>query len=132
LMCEHATLEHEIDPCRALEVILPHPSAALVHEIILGTDDANGTTDLPRGRISEEFGWSELDVIASNRPYTLRKLTLNDRWETEDADDPHYYDISWFKLAGMKSLSKGVPDLEHLTLISGDFLDLEDLDLPKL
>jgi hypothetical protein len=126
------TIDHGLEIDEALEALLAHPSAVLVEELLLATDTADGTSLWTREQAPHAFGHAELSLIDRYRPYRLRRLVLNDRNSETDPEDPSYYDISWYKIAGMGPLSRGAPGLEDLVLIAGDFLDLEDLELPNL
>lgn len=128
------TIDHSYEVDEALDLLLAHPSSLLLEDLVLATSRAEGPGDAtPRDRTTA-FGYRELALVDEYRPYRLRRLTFNDRW-VESAglpNDPSCYDISWYKLAGMAALSRGAPDLAELTLYAGDFVDLEELELPRL
>ncbi|MBA2544557.1 MAG: hypothetical protein H0V17_33245 [Deltaproteobacteria bacterium] len=132
LMQSSRTIDYEVSVAEALELLLGHPSGALLEELTLATDRSDGFIESTDRDVESAFGAAELALLDRHRPYCLRRLTLNDRWSEDEPDYPRCFDISWFKLTGMASLSRGVPDLEQLTLIAGDVLQLEELDLPKL
>ncbi len=125
------TIDHEFSITEALELLLDHPSSLLIEDLVLATDRATGWSS--RDNDHSAVGVRELALIERYRPYRLRSLTINDRWSTHGTGDkPSCYDISWYTVAGMDSLSRGAPDLAELTLYAGDFLDLEELELPRL
>lgn len=128
------TIDHSFDVPEALELLLEHPSALLLEELALATDSSEGMGEATTRDLTRSFGYRELALLERFRPYRLRSLTLNDRWSEHAThpDRPSCYDISWYKLAGMAALSFGAPDLAELTLYAGDFVDLEDLELPRL
>ena len=125
------TIDHDFSITEALELLLDHPSSLLLENLVIATERASGwsSTDNDRSAV----GVRELALIDRYRPYRLRSLTINDRWSTQvTGDKPSCHDISWFTVAGMGSLSRGAPELSELTLYAGDFLDLEELELPHL
>lgn len=128
------TIDHSFDVAEALELLLAHPSSLLLEQLTLATDSCEGMMEATEHDLTHSFGYRELAVVERFRPYRLRRLTLNDRWSdyASDPAKPACYDISWYKLAGMGALSRGAPDLEELVLYAGDFVDLEQLDLPRL
>lgn len=125
------TIDHEFSITEALELLLDHPSSLLLEDLVLATDRASGWSAADNDHSA--VGVRELALIDRYRPYRLRSLTINDRWsEHVTGDKPSCYDISWYTVAGMGALSRGAPDLAELTLYAGDFLDLEELALPRL
>lgn len=128
------TIDHAYSVAEALERLLAHPSALLLEELTLATDHSEGFTATEPIHRTTAFGARELALIERYRPYRLRRLTLNDRWSDHatDPDEPSCYDISWYKVAGMGALSRGAPDLAELVLYAGDFVDLDELELPRL
>ncbi len=125
------TIDHDFSITEALELLLGHPSSLLLESLVLATDRASGWSS--NDNDPSAVGVRELALIERYRPYRLRSLTINDRWSTHaTGDKPSCFDISWYTVAGMGSLSRGAPDLAELTLYAGDFLDLEELELPRL
>ncbi|MCP3142632.1 WGR domain-containing protein [Pyxidicoccus xibeiensis] len=108
---EHPELELD----ETLKLLLKHPSARFLQELVIGLADNDG----------ENHYGNLIRHIAKNAPKTLQKVFLGDYVFPDDTE------ISWTDVGSVTPLCEALPQLRSLRLRGGG-VSLGKIDLPEL